>query len=533
MRKTTLKNYKISILIVPFIIIAILSALLLAIPEGTSNVILKIKEFLTQKLGIFYLLYGVGFVVIAIYLAFSKIGKIKLGESDKKPLSNLAWGSLIFTSTMAADILFYALHEWTYYYSLQPLDTVGSTANQSMTWASSYPLFHWGITPWIFYIVPAVAYAFMFYVKKRSNQRISEACRPLLGKYTDKVPGTIIDIIAVLGLLLGTSTTFSVATPLITAAFCKIIGVAPTNWITVIVLLSIASIYTIGVIGGFKSIDIISKIAVVIVSVMLALFFIVGNPRFILESGLEGIGYMLNNFLRMSTWTDPARATNIPQDWTIFYWSYWIAWAVATPLFIAKISKGKTIKQLVLGGTLAGLLGTFTSFIILGGTGLNAQVSGSVDVIGMVNSGASPASVIVEIIMSLPLNYLLLALLVISMILLYATTFDTIAHTMASYMTKKIGLDEEPTKGAKLFWSFVFIILPIALIFSDSTSQGLQAMSIIGAFPLAIIFILVVISFFKQLKDDKKNLNDIQCEPYEIQSTNSNDSMLESEVKQK
>ena len=498
------RKYNLYIIIIPFLIILSLFILLVSASEDSLNLIESVRVFLTQKLGVYYLAFGVAFVIIAAVMAFSKIGKIRLGNPDSKPMSNFTWGGLIFTSTMAADILFYALHEWTNYYGMQALDTTGSLADQSLMWAETYPLFHWGITPWIFYLVPAVCYAFMFYVNnRRTSQRISEACRPLLKSSTDKFLGKLVDVLMVLGLLLGTSTTFSVATPLITALICKLFGLQLTNLITIIVLIIIAGVYTLGVIGGFKSIDLISKLAVILTSLLLALFFIFGGPQFILESGFEGIGNMVSNFFRMSTWMDPARVTNIPQDYTVFNWSYWIAWAVATPLFIAKISKGRTIKQLILGGLLAGLLGTFTSFIVLGGTGMNMQVSGNLDIVAMIQSGVSASEVIVEIISMLPMAEIIMVLLVVSMILLYVTTFDTIVHTMASYMTRKLDLDEEPTRGAKLFWSLIFIILPIALIFSESSVQGLKAMSIIGALPLSIVFIVVVISFFKSYKNYK------------------------------
>src|SRR5699024_10448693 len=133
---------------------------------------------------------------------------------------------------------------------------------------------------------------------------------------------------------------------------------------------------------------------------------------------LQGIGEMLDQFLSRSTWTDPARTSGVAQDYTIFYWSYWIAWAVATPLFIAKISKGRTIRQLILGGLTAGLLGTFMSFIILGGTGMNAQVSGTLDVMAMMNNGAAASDIIVAIIRTLPISEVIIVLLIISMVLL-------------------------------------------------------------------------------------------------------------------
>ncbi|MDE6293926.1 MAG: BCCT family transporter, partial [Clostridiales bacterium] len=212
-------------------------------------------------------------------------------------------------------------------------------------------------------------------------------------------------------------------------------------------------------------------------------------------------------YIRMATWTDPLRVSNgvgatsgFPQDWTIFYWAYWIAWCVATPFFIAKISKGRSIKQIVLGGGLAGLLGTFASFIVFGGAGLNLQTSGVFDAAGMIAEGAAPAAVIVEIICQLPWSKFIMAMLFITMIGLYASTFDALTDVVSCFSYKTIDVDETPSKWIKIYWAAVFLVLPIALVFLDTTNQLLQSVAIIGAFPLSFIMIFVVISFFKDVR---------------------------------
>ena len=152
---------------------------------------------------------GLGIFLLSIYIAFSRYGTIRLGKPDEKPLySNFAWGSMMFTSGLAADILFYSLCEWVLYANDPHLAEMGSIQD----WASTYPLFHWGLIPWGFYVVLAAAFGFMLHVRGCHKQKYSEACRPILGKHTDGLAGTLIDLMAVFALLAGTTTTFTLAT---------------------------------------------------------------------------------------------------------------------------------------------------------------------------------------------------------------------------------------------------------------------------------------------------------------------------------
>lgn len=503
-----LKKFDKMVLIVPMAIVVVLGLIISLLPEGSTTVISAVRDFLGNDLGIYYLVFGLAAFGLLLYFAFSKIGKIKIGSDTDKPMKTITWGILIFTSTMAADILFYAFHEWTYYYNAQVLNKTIEDAATKQLWSSSYSLFHWGFIPWSFYLILAVVYAFMFFNSKRRNkQKMSEACRPLFGKHVDGWVGHTINVVAVVGLLCGTATTFSVATPLMSMLVCKLFGWTNNPAITISILLLITVIYTAAVIFGYKGISIIAKITTCFFGFLIAFFFIAGGPRYIMESGLQGIGNMLQNFFRMSTWSDPLRASNgegavsgFPQDWTIFYWAYWIAWCVATPFFIAKISKGRSIKQIVLGGGLAGLLGTFASFIVFGGAGLKLQTSGALDAASMIAEGAAPSAVIVEIISKLPWSKFIMVILFITMVGLYASTFDALTDVVSCFSYKSIDVDETPSKWIKIYWAVVFLILPVALVFLDTTTQLLQSVAIIGAFPLSFIMILIVISFFKDVR---------------------------------
>lgn len=505
------KNLDKSVLIIPAVIVLVLGVVITLFQQQAQTIIMGVRNFIGDKFGWYYLLFGLTAFLLLLYLAFSKIGKIRLGKETDKPMKLSTYGILIFTSTMAADILFYSLHEWTYYFnSSNALTNAGST--DKFLNASTYTYFHWGLIPWSFYLVLAVVYAFMFFTRnKRTAQGMGQMCMPLFEKTNNqKLTSTLkttTNVTAVVGLLLGTSTTFSVTTPLMTAIVCKLFNIRRSPIISVFILCIIAVIYTIAVLYGHNGISIVAKITTILFSLLLALFFICGNPLFILENGLQGIANMLVNFFSMSTWTDPARSSGgFVQDWTVFYWAYWIAWCVATPFFIAKISKGRTIKQVLLQGGIAGLLGTFASFTIFGGFGMNAQHT-TFDFVGVIESGLTPAQCIIELICSKSevFWYIALPLLLLTMFGLYASTFDALTDVVSSFSYKMLDIDDAPSKKMKIYWATMFLILPIALIFLDGTNQLLQSMSIIGAFLLTFIMICIVISFFIELKRYKEN----------------------------
>ena len=208
-------------MIIPLLGVLVLCILFMIMPAKSSYILQMIRGFLGDDCGIYYALLGVGTFVCSIYIAFSKYGNIKLGKSSDQPeYSAFNWGVMIFTSTMAADILFYSLCEWSLYANEKYIEQLGGVQK----WASTFPLFHWGPIAWSFYIVLAVAFGFMLHVRGRNKQKFSEACRPLLGNKIDGIAGKIIDLIAIFALIAGTATTFSLATPLLSAALSRIFG---------------------------------------------------------------------------------------------------------------------------------------------------------------------------------------------------------------------------------------------------------------------------------------------------------------------
>ena len=263
------------ITLLPLTIIIVLCILFFFMPEQSNAILGQIRFFLGDTFGTYYLVIGLGVFLISIFVASSKYGNIVLGNPNEKPkYSFFTWGSMMFTAGLAADILFYSFSEWILYASDPHIAELGSIQD----WASVYPVFHWSLIPWGFYLVLAVAFAFMLHVRKRERQKYSEACRPILGKYTDGILGRLIDLVAVFALLAGTATTFSLATPLMTSAINELFH---TNFnstiLTIIILIITCVVYTYSLLHGFKGISLLAKSCVYPFFVLLAFVLIFGG----------------------------------------------------------------------------------------------------------------------------------------------------------------------------------------------------------------------------------------------------------------
>ena len=487
--------------LVPFFIIMTLAVYLFVFPDNANGVISQVRFFLGDTLGSYYLIIGLGVLIVSIYLCISPYGDIVLGKQNEKPKFNFfTWGSMMFTCGLAADILFYSFAEWVMYANNPHLAEMGRSITD---WAGVFPLFHWSFIPWAFYLVLAVAFGFMLYCRKRDKQRYSEACLPVIGeKRAHGFLGRVIDMFALFALLAGTATTFSVATPLMAEIIVTLFGISISRTtVTIIILLVTCAVYTYAVFHGFKGISFLAKLCIYLFFALQIIVLLVGGQgRFIIENGIQSLGKMLQNFIGLSTYTDPARVTSFPQDWTIYYWAYWMVWCIAAPFFIGSISRGRTIRQVILGGYLFGVGSTISSFIILGNYSLGLQTTGVADFIAMYNESGDLYSLIINIINTMPGGTLILVLTMVCMIAFYATSFDSIAYTAACYSYKTLGENEKPHSAITLLWCLLLIILPMALVFSESSMNNIQSISIISAFPIGIIMIVMIWSFLKDAK---------------------------------
>ncbi len=488
------------ITLLPLAIIVTLCVLFLVAPEQSNAILGKVRFFFGDTFGTYYLVIGLGIFLVSIFIACSKYGNIVLGEPGEKPkYSFFAWGAMMFTCGLAADILFYSFSEWFMYAGDPHIAELGSVQD----WAGVFPIFHWSLIPWGFYLVLAAAFGFMLHVRKRDRQKFSEACRPVLGKHTDGWAGRVIDLLAVFALIAGTATTFSVATPLMSMIINSLFHVELNRTaVTIIILLVTCVIYTYSLLHGFKGISFLAKACIYLFfGLLVYVLFFCGQTRYIIESGFSSLGRMAQHFFELATYTDPGRTSCFPQNWTIYYWAYWMVWCVAAPFFIGNISRGRTIRQTILGGYVFGVGSTILSFIILGNYSMGLEMSGITHLMSEYQASGDTYALITSIIETMPLAPFVLALVLITMIAFYATSFDSIALTASCYSYHKLGENEQPHKLIQLMWCILLILLPIALIFAESSMNNLQSVSIIAAFPIGAVMVLIVWSFIKDIRN--------------------------------
>jgi BCCT family betaine/carnitine transporter len=237
---------------------------------------------------------------------------------------------------------------------------------------------------------------------------------------------------------------------------------------------------------------------------LLTFIFVVGPTVFLANTGIDSLGRVLSNIVHMATWIEPFGGfdnfedTQFPQDWTIFYWAWWLAFAPSVGLFIARISRGRTIREMIVGSMFFGTLGCFLFFMCLGNFGLYLQLSGELDVLQILN-GESPTAAIFAILGELPLRYAVIGIYTLLAVIFTATTFDSISYILAAVVQKKI--DAEPMRWNRLFWAAALSFMPITLLLLGGL-ETLQTASIVGGAPLLVVALLLCVSIVKVARYD-------------------------------
>jgi len=474
---------------------------LLLFPVQGAEWIAVAKTFMTDKLGFLYLALGISAFFFMIYIVFSDIGQIKLGDADEKPeFATASWAAMLFCGGIGASILYWGTIEWAYYYQSPPFQ-LESGSEEAVRWAATYGIFHWGPIAWSIYMIPAIPIAYFFYVRKQPVLKVSAALMPIIGEARSHGKlGKFIDILFIFGLLGGAATTLGLAAPLINEGISYLFGIPSTTTTQIGVLLLCTALFAYSSYKGMdEGIKVLSNINFWGALGLLVFVLCAGPTLFMLETGLDSIGRMLSNFFVMATWAEPFGGygtfedTHFPQDWTIFYWAWWLVFAPSMGLFVARISRGRTIKQMVSGAIFFGSSGCALYFMILGNYGLSLQLSGQLDVVSILNEDG-PTRAIFSILEQLPMSTMVIAVFTLLCIIFTATTFDSISFILASVVQNNV--TEDPMRWNRLFWAFTLSFMPSVLMFMGDLST-LQTAAIVGGLPLLIIAVMLMISGVK------------------------------------
>lgn len=482
--------------------IAILVVPMWVAPQQAGVLIQAAYDSLTENLGFLYQWYGVAVLVFLLYLAFGRFGKVRLGEADSRPeFSTLSWVAMLFSTGIGAGLLYWAVIEWGYYIDTPPFGVEARSA-EAVEWAASYGLFHWGFSAWGFYCLPALAIAYPFYVRKIPYLRLSTGCLHFLPGGVTSKRGRLLDFFFMINLIGGTGTSLGLSSPMIAASLAELLGVSHDFVLeALVVVLCIGVFGTSAYLGLERGIKKLSDFNFWLAMTLLFFVLAVGPTLFILKMGTNGIGLMVQNFVRMATWTDPVENTRFVEDWTIFYWAWWIAYAPFVGIFVTRISYGRTIRE-VIGGMLAfGSAGAWLFFIVFGNYAMHLDLNNLVPVTTLM-SEESAAVAIVAVFSSLPLGTLALAVFVVVAVVFLATTYDSASYTLASVSTMELHAGENPERGLRMFWACALGVLPITLMFVDGGLKVILSTTIVVSVPLLAVGYMMARSLMVQLHQD-------------------------------
>ncbi|MCT4334567.1 BCCT family transporter [Paracoccus sp. YLB-12] len=483
------------------IVIASVIVPLFLFPESGPAAVNAAFAFATGQFGWLYLAAGLGAVVFLIGLACSRFGNVRLGGPDDAPeFSYFSWVAMIFCGGIGIAIVNWAWVEPIYYLQGPPFG-VEPMSPAAAEWALTYGQFHWGLTPWAIYCLPSIPIAYSMFVRRNPGVRLSVAAGGVLGRHVDSWVGVLLDSVVVFGVVGGVGTSLGLAVPLVSRLVGGQFGIEPSLGLDLTILAIWTAIFGGSVWFGLsKGIKILSDTNVVLAILLLAFTFIIGPKIFIVNGWVNSLGQMTSSFIHMSTWTDPVGGSSFWRDWTVFYWAWWIAYAPMMGLFVARISRGRTIRELIVAELIWGSLGCWVFFAIWGGYALNLQVSGTLDVAAILSAEGIPATV-QAILGTMPLSGLVTLVFIALCFIFLATTLDSAAYVLASVTSRKLSGYQEPKRSLRMAWALILAAVGIVLIQLGGL-KPVQTSTIVVALPLIPVLVIMCISLLRWLRQD-------------------------------
>lgn len=477
---------------------------LLLFPESGGQFLVELYSQVTTHFGFLYLLAGVAVLIFLLWLALGRFGKVRLAAGDEDiEFSTLSWTAMLFCAGVGAGLMYWAPIEWGYYYGAPPFGAEPRSP-EAAEWASTFGIFHWGPTAWALYCLPTVAIAYPYYAKKMTFLRLSTSCQYFFKGERETRAERLIDWLFMIGLLGGAGTSLGFSTPMIAACVARVSGLEANFTmelaiVAVSVFLFASSVW----LGLRKGIKRLSDINMWLAFILLAFVLITGPTVFLLKTSVNSLGLMAQNFIRMNTWTDAFTESGFVESWTVFYWAWWIAYAPFVGLFVTRISRGRTIRQVIFGMTGYGTLGAGLFYMVFGNYGLSLELSGAVEVTRIMTE-ENGSRAIVAILDQLPFAVLVISIYALIALVFSATTYDSASYILASVATRHLPAGRNPDRWHRVFWALALAVIPLTLMFIGGL-KVIQSATLIVSLPLIFVGGMMSVSLVKQLQEDHAN----------------------------
>jgi len=433
-----------------------------------------------------------------IFLSLSKFGDYKFGGNEAvAEFSYLSWIGMLFCSGIGGGIIYWSGVEWSYYVGSPPFG-IDPYSNESFSLATAYGLFHWGISAWSIYGIPAIALSIAFYKYNLNSLRLSSSLSGLgISNIESTLLGRFIDLIFILATVGAAGGTIGSYIPMLSSGFSEIFNLNKGLYLDILVICLCVGLFGYSVYKGLdKGIKNLSNFNLILALVFLLIIIFSTDVISLIQTSVSGLFFSITHFWDMST-LGISEESQFAEEWTIFYWAWWVAFGPLVGLFIARISKGRTLRQVILGMLFFGTLGTWLFYMILGGYAMNLELSGEFSVIQSMNSYGH-ADTAIAVVKNLSLEIFMVFIFCLITIIFVTTSYDSMSYVISYHVMKTSNENKEPDKKLRLFWAIILGILPAALVIYSDHSVALDII-LITSLPLMLIYPLMAISIYREL----------------------------------
>lgn len=471
--------------------------------EGMGTTTGELLGWLETTFGWLFILVSASFLLFSGYLAVTRYGNIKLGPDDSEPeFSTFSWVSMMFATGMGIGLMFWGVAEPLTYLTATDASSIppgrgDPSTPDSARVAMEYAFFHWGFHPWAMYAVIGLAIGYFAY-RKGTGNLVSGAFGPLLGRRATEGPGKAIDVVAIFATLFGSATSLGLGALQITGGLDDVFATGESKWLTVVVIAVLTACFVASAVTGIeKGVQYLSNANAIAALLLVFFLFVVGPTVFILSTFTESLGGYLTHLPTMAFRTGAFGGSEFLDAWTIFYWAWWISWTPFVGMFIARISKGRTIRQFVVYVILVPSLVSFVWFSIMAGSAFDLQLSGAKD-LGAVLADEGTESALFATLREYPLSSITVVLAVFLVAIFFITGADSASIVMG--MLSQHG-EEHPMRWLVIFWGVAQGAVAAVLLFSGGLG-ALQTLVIIVAGPFMLVICAMCVSLMKSLRQE-------------------------------
>lgn len=450
---------------------------------------------ITRNFGWFYLWVVLGLVVMALILAFSRYGDLKLGGEDDEPEFSIgAWFAMLFAAGMGIGLVFWGVAEPVSHYGAPPPGIAPNTPEAANA-AMRYSFFHWGLHPWAVYSIVALAIAF-FQFRKGGSALVSTAVQALPWRWVRPL-GPLVNVLAVIATAFGVAASLGMGALQINSGLARVFGLPVSGAAQVGIIVVTTALFLVSAVTGVdRGIKWLSSFNLVMAALLALAVFLLGPTVAIIDTFTTTLGAYASEFVRMSLRMTPFRDSGWVGGWTVFYWAWWVSWSPFVGLFIARVSRGRSIREFILGTVLAPTLAAFIWFSVFGGTALHMEILQGLPMAEAVQADVSTA--LFSVFDALPLGGLMTGVATVLVLVFFVTSGDSATLVLGMMST---GGDENPRPLVKVIWGVLVAGIAISLLLAGGV-KAVQTATIVFALPFTAVILLMAVALWRGVRDD-------------------------------